>query len=87
MKRRLLLDSEVVLFLEQLPIARRKSIWRRLLEIADTPDRFEDFREPDARGRDLATHVFDGYAILYWDDFADRHLKVLEISSADEPEE
>ena len=48
------------------------------------PDRFEDFHERDVRGRNLAGHVFGGYAVLYWDDLADRHLKVLEITSADD---
>ena len=84
MKRRLLLDSEVVTFLERLPPARRAAIWRRLRQIAERPDRFEDFHERDDRGRELAGHVFGGYAILYWDDLADRHLKVLEITSADD---
>ncbi len=84
MKRRLLLDSEVVTFLEGLTPARRDAIWRRLGEIAEMPDRFEDFHERDARGRELAGHIFGGYAILFWDDLADRHLKVLEITSADD---
>ena len=56
MKRRLLLDSEVVDYLERL-------------------------RTGEC---DLAVHVFHGHAILYWDDFADRHLKVLEITNADD---
>jgi hypothetical protein len=83
----LLLDSEVVSFLEQLPSATRRSIWRRLHQIAEAPDRYDDFPERDARGRDLSVHVFGDYSILFWDDMADRHLKVLEITSADEPEE
>jgi len=83
-KRRLLLDSEVVAFLEQIPAGSRRAIWRRLREIAETPARFGDFQEQDSRGRKLAAHIFGDYAILYWDDFADRHLKVLEITSADE---
>ncbi len=48
------------------------------------PDHFEDFHERDIRGRVLAGHIFGGYAILYWDDLAARHLKVLEIISADD---
>ena len=84
MKRRLLLDSEVIEFLERLPAGVRTGIWQRLLEIARAPDRFEDYRERDATGRDLSAHVFRGYAILFWDDLADRHLKILEIASADE---
>jgi hypothetical protein len=81
------LDSEVVTFLEQLPMATRRSIWRRLHQSAEAPDRNDDFPERDARGRDLSVHVFGDYAILFWDDFADRHLKVLEITIADESDD
>lgn len=84
MKRRLLLDSEVVAFLEELPVVQRRAIWRRLCDIAEAPERFEDFHERDATGRELAGHIFGGYAILFWDDLTDRHLKVLEITRADE---
>jgi hypothetical protein len=41
-KRRLLLDSEVVDFLEEQPDALRRAIWRRLREIAENPDQLED---------------------------------------------
>lgn len=84
MNRRLLLDVEVVEFLERLDHRKRVAIWKRLREIARTPDRFADYLERDVRGRDLAVHVFQGHAILYWDDLADRHLKVLEITGADD---
>ena len=84
MNRRLFLDVEVVEFLERLDNRTCTMIWKRLREIARTPDRFADYGEEDERGRDLAVHVFQGYAIVYWDDFADRHLKVLEITSADD---
>jgi hypothetical protein len=82
-KRRLLLDVEVVEFLERLDNPKCTAIWKRLREIAAAPDRFIDYQEQDECGRDLAVHLFQGHAILYWDDFADRHLKVLEITSAD----
>ncbi len=61
--------------MEGLPTPRRRSIWRRLREIAEAPDRFEDFQERDVTGREPAGHIFEGFAILYWDDLADRHLK------------
>jgi len=82
--RRLLLDIEVIHYLEALEPQMRGAIWQRLKQIAVSPDRFADYHERDERGRDLAVHVFRGCAILFWDDFADRHLKVLEITDADE---
>ena len=84
MKRRLLLDSDVVEYLERLHTTERNRVWKRLREITVTPDRFTDYHERDATGRDLAVHVFHGHAILFWDDFSDRHLKVLEIANADD---
>jgi hypothetical protein len=82
--RRLLLDIEVIQYLEVLEPPVRAAIWQRLKQIAASPDRFVDYHEKDAHGRELAVHVFRGCAILFWDDFADRHLKVLEITDADE---
>lgn len=84
MKRRLLLDVEVVEYLSALPLRSRRVLWGRLREIAESPDRFEDYRQRDAVGRELSAHVFFGHAILFWDDRADRHLKILEIVSADD---
>jgi hypothetical protein len=82
--RRLLLDVEVIEYLEALGPQMRGAIWQRLKQIAASPDRFVDYHERDERGRELAVNVFRGCAILFWDDFADRHLKVLEITDADE---
>ncbi len=84
MNRRLLLDAGVVELLERLDLRERTAIWLRLREIARQPDRFMDYHECDERGRELPIHVFRGYAILFWDDLADRHLKILEITTADD---
>ena len=84
MKRYLLIASEVVEFLEQLPQRERTEIWNRLQQIARSPDRFEEYQERDATGRELSGHVFRKVAILYWDDFADRHVKIMSIAPADE---
>ena len=84
MKRRLLLDSEVVEYLGRLPMRARTPLWQRLQAIAVSPDHFTDYHERDATGRELSGHIFHGQAILFWDDLADRHLKVLEITNADD---
>jgi len=61
----------VVDYLERLHVGERASIWKRLREITAAPDRIADYRERDARGRDLAVHVFHSHAILYWGDVSD----------------
>ncbi len=83
MKYRLLLDLEVVEFMTGLPRRDQLRLRRRLHEIREGPDRFADFQEPDPKGRLLDVHVCFGFAIYFWDDVADRHVKVLRIRRAD----
>ena len=83
MKYRLLLDIEVVEFIAALPRREQVRLRRRLGEIQKSPARFADFQEPDGTGRQLDVHVHSGFALYYWEDFADRHVKVLRIRRAD----
>ncbi len=83
MKLRLLVAVEVIESLEKLQPARRDLIWNRLRRIAESPNNFSDYIATDSSGRDVDVHVFGGFAIRYWNDFADRHVKILEIQSAD----
>ena len=83
MNYRLLLDIEVVEFIASLPRREQIRLRKRLGEIRTTPTRFADFREREADGRTLDVHVHCGFAIYYWDDFADRHIKVFRIRRAD----
>ena len=83
MKYRLLVAIEVIEILEGLKPAKRTLIWNRLRQIAESPQRFSDYVAKDAGGRDVDVHVFAGFAIRYWDDFTDRHVKILEIQDAD----
>ena len=83
MKYRLLIAIEVIEILEGLPEARRSIIWNRLRQVAASPQRFSDYTARDAGGRELDVHVFAGFAIRYWEDFTDRHVKILEIQNAD----
>jgi len=76
MSYRLLLDIEVVEFIEALPRGGQIQLRRRLGEIQTSPTRFADFQEREPNGRLLDVHVHRGLAIYYWDDFADRHVKV-----------
>ena len=48
----------------------------RLRQIAAFPANFYDFTERDRVGRDLGVHMFGNYAIRFWEDPADGHLKV-----------
>lgn len=80
---RLLVDIEVLEFLRTLRPAEQRDLLRRFREIGAAPDRFLDYPERDGTGRDVAVHVFGRFAIKYWDDFADRHVKILDVHPAD----
>lgn len=79
---RLLVAHEVIVFLDSLKAAERKRLIKRFVEIANYPAQYADYEEPDAVGCRLDVHVHAGYAIVYWEDFADRHLKVLDVRRA-----
>ena len=80
---RLLVDWEVIEKLQQLPRSTRQKLRLVLARIAATPDLLSDYREPNPRGIPLDVHLCAGFAIKYWIDFADRHVKVLDLEPAD----
>ncbi len=80
---RLLIDIEVFEFLRTRPRQDQTMLLKRFREIAAFPSRYSDFVERDASGRRVDTHVCGRFAIKYWDDGADRHLKILDVHLAD----
>ena len=80
---RLLIDIEVLEFLRTLRAAEQRNLLRRFREIGASPDGYADYRERDAVGRDVSVHVFGRFAIKFWDDFADRQVKILDVHPAD----
>jgi hypothetical protein len=82
-KYRLLIDSRVLKFLERLKRRDRQFLFDRFERICAHPSMHSDFRRPDETGRMLDCHVADRFAIVFWDDFADRHLKIMEVLWAD----
>ena len=80
---RLLIAIEVLDFLRTLRRREQQDLLRRCREIAAFPSNFSDFVEYDSTGRRLGVHVFGRFAIKFWDDFADRHVKILDLHLAD----
>lgn len=80
---RLLIDIEVLEFLRTLRQREQTALLGRFREIAAFPSRFADFVERDAAGRRIEVHVFGRFAIKFWDDFVDRHVKILDVHLAD----
>ena len=82
---RLLIDMEVLEFLRTLKKRDQVDLLKRFRDIGGFPSNYSDYVEHDDRGRRIEVHVFRNYAIKYWDDFADRHVKILDVHPADRP--
>jgi len=83
MKYRLLIDFGVIEFLETLPRSNQRSLRNRFVGIREQPRKHSDYVEPDITGRPLDIHVCGKYAIKFWEDHADRHIKILDVHFAD----
>lgn len=83
MSYRLLIDMEAVEFLASLKKSEQRLIHQRLAAIREYPAQWSDYTERDPTGRSLHVSVCGAYAITFWEDFADRHVKILEIARAD----
>lgn len=82
---RLLLAIEVVEFLRTLRRRDQQDLLTRFRAIAAFPDAHADYPEADATGRRVEVHVFRKFAIKFWNDFANRHVKILDVHPADRP--
>lgn len=80
---RLLIAIEVLDFLRSLRPKEQAALLKRFREIAVFPSQFSDYVERDSLSRRVEVHIFGRFAIKYWDDHADRHLKVLDVHIAD----
>ena len=80
---RLLIAIEVLDFLRTLQRREQQGLLKRCREIAAMPSNFTDFFEYDSADRRLGVHIFNRFAIKFWDDFADRHVKILDLHFAD----
>ena len=84
-EHRLLIAIEVLDYLRTLRRREQVDLMRRFREIAAFPSNFSDFIEHDSVGRPLGVHVFGKFAIKFWNDFADQHIKILDLHLADRP--
>ena len=80
---RLLIDIEILEFLRTLKRHEQEKLLRRFRDIAALPSGFSDFIERDSSGRRVDVHIFGNFAIKFWHDFADRHVKILDVHLAD----
>ena len=83
MKYRLLIDYEVIELLETLPRKDQQLLRNRFVAIQDFPQNFSDYMESDISNRRVNIHICGKFVIKFWEDHADRHLKILDVHFAD----
>jgi len=83
MHYRLLISIEVVEFLERLPSNTRKALRNTIAAIGGDPLAMADASDFDDTGRQLKISIVGDFALTYWIDDADRHVKILDIHAAD----
>jgi hypothetical protein len=79
---RLLVDWHLVARIEALPAAQRRELYRRFDRLEEAPDSASEFETQDGNGRTLNAFIVGDIDVLYWIDFADRHVKVLAMTDA-----
>lgn len=70
-------------FLREQRSPEQRTLVKHFREIAAFPANFSDFVEYDSAGRRVEVHVYGKFAIKFWNDFADQHVKILDIHMAD----
>lgn len=83
MDYRLLIDLEVYKFLERLPLKTRRAIRDVIEAIGQNPVGLSESQDQDEVGRLMQIATVGDYAIMYWIDEADCHLKILDVHSID----
>jgi mRNA-degrading endonuclease RelE of RelBE toxin-antitoxin system len=83
MKYRLLISIKVVEFLERLPSKTRQALRNAIAAIGANPLSMADAADFDDTGRRLEIAIIGDYALTYWIEDADRHVKILDIHAAD----
>ncbi|MCI0747689.1 MAG: hypothetical protein L0Y58_19970 [Verrucomicrobia subdivision 3 bacterium] len=82
MEYRLLIDLEVVGQLQGLSRRVRDNLLAHFEQIRAFPTNHAAYHEYDAVGRRVEISICGRFAVHYWIDFADRHIKVLALEPA-----
>ncbi len=79
---RLLIDLEAVVELDSLPKRHRARLLPFFEKLRAYPDHYASASERDDVGRLINIAAHAGWLIYYWTDFADRHVKILNLQRA-----
>jgi len=76
---RLFIDLEVLDYLQTLKRDQRAKLFSHFRLIRDYPGNCSDHTEMHSSGRSLNVCLIAGFAVSYWIDDADRHVKIMKI--------
>jgi mRNA-degrading endonuclease RelE of RelBE toxin-antitoxin system len=76
---RLFIDLEAIEFLQSLKGQQRARLLSHLHAIREYPGNHMHHRKMHSSGRMLGVSLIAGYAISYWIDDADKHVKIMKI--------
>lgn len=79
----LLIAVEVIEALDRLPKRTRRKLLDQFYKIRSFPGNYSDYQEYDTAGRHVGISIVAGWAVHYWNDFADRQVKILALKPAD----
>ncbi|HXI69098.1 MAG TPA: hypothetical protein VNN22_01945 [Verrucomicrobiae bacterium] len=74
---------EVIEFLGTLSRREQRLLRNRFAAIRNDPQKFSDYTEPDHTDRRVDIHICGKYAVKFWQDHADRRIKILNLHLAD----
>ena len=83
MSYKLLISMDVVEFVERMPLRYRKAVRASFTLICADPVGCSDCTEYDSVGRLVHIAIVGEFALTYWIDDADHHVKILDIHSSD----
>lgn len=83
MDYRLLIDLEAIHVLDALPKKVRNRLLDQFHKIRAFPSNYSEWHTRDAEGHRIEICIASSWAIHYWIDAADRHVKILALKPAD----
>lgn len=78
-KFQLFIAEEVLEYIPELPRAEQRQVVKTILDLTKAPETLAHGLLTDRVGRTLHLHRVGKYAIEYWVDHADQHIKVMMI--------
>ena len=84
MSYRVLVDYQVIQLMDRLPPARRRLLQNFFIRLQSFSNSLVDYHEYDGEKQRIEISLVGRYAVKFWIDHLARHIKVLEVTLADQ---